>query len=135
MCVTGGGHSDAAAIGPTHTHVCYREKDGKVLLAVDQHARKQDRVDTAVLQDVTMGEIISYATHLPEGIEGLLLEAVDTNMRISLESLKKQYGLGVGRSLMQGYHYPPQSYEEALNVGRPLRRVAATPVWRAARCR
>lgn len=120
VCVTGGGHSAAAAIGPTHTHVCYREKDGKVLLAEDLQARKQDRVDTAVLQDVTMGEIISYATHLPEGIEGLLLEAVDTNMRISLESLKKQYGLGVGRSLMQGYHYPPQSYEEALNVGAAL---------------
>ncbi len=114
------GHSASAAIGPTHTHVCYKEKDGKVLLEEDVRRPEENHIDTSVLERATLGEILDYSTHLPDEIESLLFEAMETNMKISLASLEKQYGLGVGKSLMQGRHYPPTSYEEALEVGAAL---------------
>jgi L-cysteine desulfidase len=117
----GEGHHTAAAIGGEHTHFCHLEKDGKVLLDEDVDDNGTARkIDNSFMETLTMHDILDYSAHMPSDIQKLLLDAIDTNMRISKESLKAQYGLGVGRSLMKGYHYPPRSYPEALDVGAAL---------------
>ena len=69
---------------------------------------------------MTVGDVIGYATDMPQEIEDLLLQAIDTNLKISQESLNNPYGLSVGKTLMKDFHYPPENYLEALNVGAAL---------------
>ena len=69
VTVTHKDHQASAAIGPTHTHVCYLEKDGKVLVNEDLQAETQSRIDISVLEDVSMKDIVLCASNLPAEIE------------------------------------------------------------------
>lgn len=124
VLVAGGGHTAVAAIGGSHTHVCRKEKDGTVLLEEKLDGQVRDarkHAEDEVLKRLSLQDIVAYAQAMPPRIERLLLDAMETNMRIARESLSRQYGLGVGKALMENdLHDPPESYKEALEVGAAL---------------
>lgn len=115
---TSGAHEATALVSGTHTHLSFLEKDGKIL--ENDPPSLSSAKDDSWLTELTVRDIMAYADDLPLEVEKLLLSALRTNLQIAQESMMKNYGLSVGKTLMEGYHWPPESYDEALNVGAAL---------------
>jgi len=113
-------HSSVAVVSGSHTNFSHLEQDGHVLKHEDVVGVSAKEIDLSLLSAMTVGDVIGYATDMPQEIEDLLLQAIDTNLKISQESLNNPYGLSVGKTLMKDFHYPPENYLEALNVGAAL---------------
>lgn len=113
-------HSSVAVISGSHTNFSHTERDGVVLEDKIIENVKQGMIDSQYVAKLTLSDIIAYSGNMAEDIEALLGKAIDINMRIAEQSLKKEYGLSVGKVLIKDLSRPPKSLDDAYNLGAAL---------------
>jgi L-cysteine desulfidase len=117
-------HSSCAIISGTHSHFSYLEKDKKVLLddplKVSCSPSSDDALDSDFMASVTLKDIIDFSKNLPKKTADLLINAAETNLKIAHHALKQNYGLAVGRVTHEGLNEPPESENEAFELGATL---------------
>lgn len=100
---TAGGREGKAIIAGTHTGLIFLARDGEVLL--DEAAAIPIATvgggDTATY-DVTLDEIARVVGAVPVAELVFLRELIDLNMTIAQEGLTGDYGLKVGKSMLEG---------------------------------
>lgn len=96
----GEGHRALVEIVDAHTNIVREERDGQTLYSSGVSApRKAQRRR----QRMTVAQIDSFARTAPlEELKGALEEQVRCNLTIAEEGLRRDYGVGVGRTLLSG---------------------------------
>ncbi len=104
VSVQAGGHSAAVEIKGEHTHIVRIEKDGEILFAADAPLKAQApaAMDLPRLKELLSVEgILIFADTVELDLVREPLERqIETNSRISMEGLKNDYGVRVGKALM-----------------------------------
>lgn len=113
-------HSSCAIVSGSHTNFSYLEKDGHLIQGENIAMKCEESHDDTFLEKMTVDDIINYSEHIPQEIEKLLLDAIHINLKVAEASLQTPYGLEVGKTMMKGCKNPPQSLEDAMNVGAAL---------------
>ena len=100
-----GEHSAMVEIRGEHTNIVRVEKDGKVLFsAEDPVAAQTDTVDelSHLKESLSVEQILIFADEVDLALVREPLEAqINSNSRIALEGLKNDYGVRVGKALLQ----------------------------------
>lgn len=97
-----GERTGRAVIAGTHTGLRYLARGGEVL--VDEAAAAADAAGAIPGKpyDVTLDEIAEVVAELPVAELIFLRELIDLNMTIAQEGLTNDYGLKVGKSILEG---------------------------------
>ena len=96
----GEGHTALVEIVDAHTNIIREERDGQILFCSEGSSvqRAQRR-----RQQMTVAQIYEFARTAPlEELKSVLKEQVACNLTIAEEGLRHDYGVGVGRTLMDG---------------------------------
>lgn len=106
-CTKGGEHTSKVIIADNHDSIVYVEGDGKVILDLqnqggDDAAAANQK--TTLDYQLTVDKIYEFACTAPyEDIE-FILEGARMNMALAQEGLKLEYGLRVGRTILDHRH-------------------------------
>ncbi|MBR2298623.1 MAG: serine dehydratase subunit alpha family protein [Bacteroidales bacterium] len=103
-----GGHTSRVIIADNHDSIVYVEKDGAVVcdlrMAEDAPDRAAGGQKTTLDYKLTVDKIYDFACNTPlEDIE-FILEGAEMNMALAREGLKLEYGLRVGRTILDHKH-------------------------------
>lgn len=94
-----GAHSALIEICHEHTNVTRIEKDGVVVFRSDADVQKEPSADRSILN---LDGIRSFADEAPlEALAALFEPAIRMNLDIACEGLSGDYGLGIGKVLME----------------------------------
>ncbi|MDC7242412.1 MAG: L-serine ammonia-lyase, iron-sulfur-dependent, subunit alpha, partial [Sphaerochaetaceae bacterium] len=113
-------HESVAIVSGNHSYFSYLKKDGKVLVDEPLSKVSEKGKDSNFMADVSLDEIVDFATNLPKESSDLLIGAATTNLAISHHALTKEYGLAVGKHTYETLNDPPTSLDEALSLGATL---------------
>lgn len=97
-----GERTGRAVIAGTHTGLRYLERSGEVLVDEAASAAIAAGADPGEPYDVTLDEIARVVEELPVSELIFLRELIDLNMTIAQEGLTNDYGLKVGKSMLEG---------------------------------
>lgn len=103
-----GGHTSRVIIADNHDSIVYVEKDGEVVcdlrMAEDAPDGAAGGQKTTLDYKLTVDKIYDFACSTPlEDIE-FILEGAEMNMALAREGLKLEYGLRVGRTILDHKH-------------------------------
>lgn len=98
---TGGGHRGEAVICGTHANFLYRSEDGVVKYENREKQEKQ-AVKTEQAHQMTVAAIWAFVQEAEEDSLAFLDELVRMNLAIAEEGLQGEYGLQVGKSVLNG---------------------------------
>lgn len=103
-----GGHTSIVIIADNHDSIVYVEKDGEVVcdlrMAEDAPDGAAGGQKTTLDYKLTVDKIYDFACNTPlEDIE-FILEGAEMNMALAQEGLKLEYGLRVGRTILDHKH-------------------------------
>lgn len=98
--VEGEGHTALVEIVDAHTNIVREERDGEVLFRAEGSAVQKEQ---ARRQQMTVSQIYDFACTAPlEELKAVLKDQVEYNLTIAEEGLRRDYGVGVGRTLLSG---------------------------------
>ena len=102
--VTAGDNKASAVISGNHKNLTLLMKNGRVIYK--EEADKLESVKNACagngeVYDITLWEIVAFAESLPAEQLEFLKEVIVLNKGIALEGLENEYGLKVGRSILE----------------------------------
>ena len=108
VAVQAGEHSALVEIRGGHTHIVRIEKDGEVIYSADA-PKQNDAAKNADLQRLkemlSVEDILSFADTVDLDLVRKPLELqIENNSRISMEGLKNDYGVRVGKALMSKHN-------------------------------
>lgn len=113
-------HFAIAIVSKNHSYFSYLQKDEKVLVDEPLENIKESKEDSTFMADVSLNEIVDFASQLPKETSDLLISAATTNLTIAKHALTTEYGLAVGKNTYEVLNDPPTSLEEALSLGASL---------------
>lgn len=107
-CSKGGEHRSKVIISDNHDSIVYVEADGNILLDMQSSAGEAEGAAPAQKSTLdyrlTVDKIYDFALTAPfEDIE-FILEGARMNMALAQEGLKLEYGLRVGRTILDNKH-------------------------------
>ncbi|MGP1419266.1 MAG: L-cysteine desulfidase family protein [Sphaerochaetaceae bacterium] len=125
-------HTGDATIRGEHDHFCSLMADGKPVTAgagaaSDETASAEEvriqskgSIDDCEFRNLTLQEIVRIASELSVEEGRFLMDAVDTNLKISRHGLEHDYGLCVGKVAIQSLSQSPQTLAEAFSYAAAL---------------
>ena len=123
----GSNHSSRAVISGEHERFSELARDGEVLLSLplDGCSATLEEVDEMILSKVTLADILSWVEEAPPEAYALVLDALETNLAIARHSLEDEYGLTVGKTVLEGHGKEMQSLDDAFKKGSALAAAAS----------
>jgi len=94
-------------------------------LPLDGCAATLEEVDEMILSKVTLADILSWVEEAPPEAYALVLDALETNLAIARHSLEDEYGLTVGKTVLEGHEKEMQSLDDAFKKGSALAAAAS----------
>jgi L-cysteine desulfidase len=98
------GQQSRAVIKDGHTNIILIEKNGDAIFTGENLKKGTKNADKSLEVELSIKNILSFADELRvEDVEVLLENQISVNMKISQEGLDREYGQGVGRSVLSDY--------------------------------
>lgn len=95
------GHSARAVIAQTHQNFILIEKDSNQILKKSLQQTNSQNKDTELYRQISAKDVFEYATSCPIEELEMFKEIIKTNIAVSEEGQKNNYGLKVGRTLLK----------------------------------
>ena len=118
--ITGESHSCKVVISGEHNRFSHIELDNKVLvdLPAGLTESKSRCEESQALMQMTLSDIVGYANAIPFSDLAFISKDIDVNLAIARHSLEGEYGLQVGKTLMEGLDENNiKSLDEAFRIG------------------
>jgi len=118
--ITGEKHSSKVVISGEHNRFSHIELDNKVLvdLPAGLAESKSSCEETRVLMQMSLSDIVGYSKAIPYSELAFISKDIDVNLAIARHSLVGEYGLQVGRTLMDNLdEHNIRTLDEAFRIG------------------
>ena len=118
--ITGESHSCKVVISGEHNRFSHIELDNKVLvdLPAGLTESKSRCEESQALMQMTLSDIVGYSKAIPFSDLAFILKDIDVNLAIARHSLEGEYGLQVGKALMEGLDENNiRTLDEAFRIG------------------
>ncbi len=123
VCVTAeatDGSCCVAAISGEHDRFCRLERFGEVLLSLPLDPSESCGDTDDVLKNLTFDEVIAFAESVDIGTLSFVRDAIRTNYDIAVFSMEGNFGLEVGKTMMEGIGKDVSSLKDAFSKGAAL---------------
>lgn len=100
--VTDGKNTAKAIISGTHTHLVWLQKNGVTLFESDTQSAnvQQNTREPEAPYTVSLKEIFEFVSEVPTDEIGFMADVIELNRSIAKEGLTNDYGLKVGKSIL-----------------------------------
>lgn len=114
------GRECTAAISGEHDRFCLLEKNGEVLLSLPLDPSEGSAADEDILRELTFEEVMEFADTVDVGELSFVRDAIRTNYEIADFSIEGNFGLEVGKTMLEGIREPLTSLKDAFSKGAAL---------------
>lgn len=114
------GRECTAAISGEHDRFCLLEKNGEVLLSLPLDPSEGSAADEDILRELTFEEVLEFADTVDVGELSFVRDAIRTNYEIADFSIEGNFGLEVGKTMLEGIREPLISLKDAFSKGAAL---------------
>lgn len=114
------GRECTAAISGEHDRFCLLEKNGEVLLSLPLDPSEGSAADEDILRELTFEEVLEFADTVDVGELSFVRDAIRTNYEIADFSIEGNFGLEVGKTMLEGIREPLTSLKDAFSKGAAL---------------
>lgn len=114
------GRESTAAISGEHDRFCLLEKNGEVLLSLPLDPSEGSDADEDILRELTFEEVMEFADTVDVGELSFVRDAIRTNYEIADFSIEGNFGLEVGKTMLEGIREPLTSLKDAFSKGAAL---------------
>lgn len=114
------GRECTAAISGEHDRFCLLEKNGEVLLSLPLDPSEGSAADEDILRELTFEEVMEFADTVDVGELSFVRDAIRTNYEIADFSIEGNFGLEVGKTMLEGIREPLISLKDAFSKGAAL---------------
>ena len=121
----GSGHTAACAVAHEHDRFVLLERDGESVLPGAQEDSGPSERSALPESELTVPRILAFADAVAPEEVTFVLEGARTNLALAMHSMKHEYGLTVGKSVLDGRAGAPRDFSEAILQGAGLAAAAS----------
>ncbi len=115
-----GGEHCFVSISGEHDRFCQIFRNQKPLLDLPLFPEKEKPEDNEFLKDLTFEEVMEFADTVDVGELSFVRDAIRTNYEIADVSVEGNFGLEVGKTMLEGIKEPLTSLKDAFSKGAAL---------------
>lgn len=114
------GEYAVAIVSGAHDRFSHIELNGRVLVDESPGLKYDDTGSHNMLMNLTFEDVIGFAESLTPEDLGFITDAIETNTKIADFSLREDFGLEVGKTMLEDIPEPVSSLKDAFSKGAAL---------------